>query len=111
LAIEVCKTADTVEKWCKEAENIVEADAFEEKLVKCFDCCFSYGGKVCKKQRESMWTEYCALCTLKAYEDLWYDFLLKQVGINEVSVIFCQYIGNYVRTQRAGQNTFSTVRH
>ena len=101
MAIEVCKTADTVEKWCKEAENIVEADAFEEKLVKCFDCCFSYSGKVCKKQRETMWTEYHALCTSKAYKDLWCDFLLKQVGINEVSVIFCQYIGNYTLKELA----------
>ena len=51
LANEVLQTAEAVEKWCKEVESVAEANAFEEKLVKSFDSCFSYKGKVCKKQR------------------------------------------------------------
>ena len=89
-ANEVLLTAEAVEKWCKEVENVAEANAFEEKLVKSFDSCFSYKGKVYKKQRETMWSAYHNLRTSKVYQSLWSDFLLTKVGVTEVSVIFCQ---------------------
>ena len=92
---------EAVEKWCKEVENVAEANAFEEKLVKSFDSCFSCKGKVYKKQRETMWSAYHNLRTSKVYQSLWSDFLLTKVGVTEVSVIFCQYIGDYVLKELA----------
>ena len=82
-------------------ENIAEANAFEEKLVKSFNSCFSYKGKVYKKERQTMWSAYHNLHTSKVYQSLWSDFLLNKVGVTEVSVIFCQYIGNYVLKELA----------
>ena len=101
LANEVLQTAAVVEKWCKEVENTTEVNAFEEKLVKSFDSCFSYTGKVYKKQRETMWSSYHSLRSSKVYETLWSDFLLNKVGVSEVSVIFCQYVGDYVLKELA----------
>ena len=101
LANEVLKTAAVVDKWCKEVGNGTEADAFEEKLVKSFDSCFSYSGKVYKKQRETMWSSYHSLRCSKTYETLWTDFLLNKVGVSEVSVIFCQSVGDYVLKELA----------
>ena len=76
-------------------------NAFEEKLVKSFDSCFSYKGKVYKKQRQTMWSAYQNLRTSKVYQSLCSYFLLTKVGVTEVSVIFCQYIGDYVLKELA----------
>ena len=52
-------------------------------------------------KRESMWSAYHSLHTSKEYEICWHDFLCKQVGISEVSVIFCQFIGDYTLKELA----------
>ena len=45
LANEVLLTAEAVEKWCKEVENVAEAMLLKKNWLKGFDSCFSYKGR------------------------------------------------------------------
>ena len=58
----VITAAQDIKKWTESDDNKEELKRFEEQLVNSIEStCFSYKGKVPKKQREKMWSGYQAL--------------------------------------------------
>ena len=95
----VINIAKDMKKWIEQPENNAEITRFEENLMKSIESCFTYKGKIPKKQREKMWSAYHTLRTSTNYLSLWKKFC-KTVG-TEASPIFCQYIGDHVLKEQA----------
>ena len=95
----VINIAKEMKKWIEQPENNAETKRLEENLMKSIESCFTYKGKIPKKQREKMWSAYHTLHTSANYLSLWKNFC-KTVGA-EGSPIFCQYIGDHVLKELA----------
>ena len=101
LAVQVRRTAEEIKRWCESEDIVATALAFEENFVKLFDRCLHIVEKHTKSNMKAcgMYTTVCILPEYKICD--YHDFLCKQVGISEISVIFWQFIGDYTLKELA----------